>query len=96
MADGDGDPATDGVLHRVFGTSFNYTSPAVCNLDVDPFLEIVVAVNLSSDNSGAVYAINHTGSLVPGWPFFTGEPGHNHRVWQDLRSQRDPQSANRQ
>ena len=52
--------------------SFSYGSPAVANMDGDPALEIVVPVNRSADNSGAVYAFNIDGSPCSGWPFFTG------------------------
>ena len=41
-------------------------------MDGDPALEIVVPVNRSADNSGAVYAFNIDGSPCSGWPFFTG------------------------
>ncbi len=72
VADGDGNPATDGVLHRVFGTSFNYSSPAVADIDGDLRPEIVFCVNLSSDMTGKVYAVNHDGTLATGWPYSTG------------------------
>jgi hypothetical protein len=72
LADGDNNPATNGVLARIFGISFSYGSPAVANLDADPELEIIVPVNRSTDNSGAVYAFNIDGSPCSGWPFFTG------------------------
>ncbi|MGD8396703.1 MAG: C25 family cysteine peptidase, partial [Candidatus Eiseniibacteriota bacterium] len=67
VADGDANPDTDGVLYRVFSTSFNFASPAVGNLDMDDSLEVVVAVNINSaDSTGAVYAVNLDGSLVDG------------------------------
>ncbi len=72
LVDGDMNPATNGVLARIFSISFNYGSPAVANMDGDPQLEILVPVNRSVDNSGAVYAFNIDGSPCSGWPFFTG------------------------
>ena len=80
LIDGDNNPATDGVLARITGVSFNYGSAAVANLDADPQLEILVPVNKSSDNSGGIYAFNIDGTQVPGWPFFTGGPGNNSEV----------------
>ncbi len=70
FADGDQNPATHGVLARVFGISFSYGSPLICALDADLYPEIVVPVNLGG--LGEVYAFNHDGSQVPGWPFVTG------------------------
>ena len=75
VADGDQNPVTDGILFRTFGSSFNYSSPAVCDLDGDFIPEILFAVNVSVDNSGPVFAIRPDGSLLPGWPFFTGGAG---------------------
>ena len=72
LADGDNNPSTNGVLARITGTSFNYGSPAVANLDLDPQLEILFPVNLSTDHSGGIYAVNMNGSGVLGWPFFSG------------------------
>jgi hypothetical protein len=72
LLDGDNNPATDGVFFRVTGTSFNYSSPAVGDIDGDGRLEILFAVNVSTDGSGRVYALNDDGTVVPGWPFPTG------------------------
>ncbi|MGD8396606.1 MAG: C25 family cysteine peptidase, partial [Candidatus Eiseniibacteriota bacterium] len=47
VVDGDQNPSTDGVMSRIFGVSFNYSSPVVCDLDGDVWMEIVVAANLS-------------------------------------------------
>ncbi|MGD8396200.1 MAG: FG-GAP-like repeat-containing protein, partial [Candidatus Eiseniibacteriota bacterium] len=84
VVDGDQNPSTDGVMSRIFGVSFNYSSPVVCDLDGDVWMEIVVAANLSTDESGGVYAFNHDGTPVPGWPFFTGESGHPSQVSASL------------
>jgi hypothetical protein len=75
VVDGDNNPATDGVMFRIFGVSFNYSSPAVANLDEDPELEIVFCTNkpsTPSDPQGAIYVLNHDGTLLDGWPFMTG------------------------
>ncbi len=42
------------------------SSPALANLDADSNLEIVVAS--AADSLAAVTAVDHTGSLLPGWP----------------------------
>jgi hypothetical protein len=81
FVDGDNNPATDGLMTpRIFGTSFNYGSPAIGNLDGDPQPEVVVTINFSDDDSGGVYAINTDGSYVPGWPVFTGSGGATSQV----------------
>jgi hypothetical protein len=72
IIDGDNDPGTNGVLARVTGTSYCYGSPAVAQLDADPQLEILVPVNYSTGNLGAVHAFNINSSAVPGWPFLSG------------------------
>jgi hypothetical protein len=72
VIDGDNNPSTNGVFYRVFGTSFNYSSPAVGDIDGDGRPEIVVAVNISQDGSGQVIALNDNGTVCSGWPFPTG------------------------
>ncbi len=84
VVDGDANPATDGILARILGASFNYSSPAVANLDADPQLEILVAVNRSTDNTGGVYAFNTNGTPVPGWPFLTGSAQNPSEVSSSL------------
>jgi hypothetical protein len=75
VADGDQNPATDGVLFRVFGTSFNYSSPAVADVDDDLRPEIIFCINRSDDDSGKIYVLNHDGTVADGWPFATGSTG---------------------
>lgn len=61
VRDGDGNPATDGVLFIPAGTVIS--SPAIADLDGDNVREIVFGT------SGArVYVMHHDG-VVPGWPF---------------------------
>ncbi len=78
--DGDQNPSTQGVLFRLFGISFSYGTAAIGNLDADPNPEIVITVNFSPDDSGGVYVVNHDGTLVPGWPFFTGSAGNPSQI----------------
>ena len=78
VADGDQNPGTNGVLVQVppgVNPLYNYSSPAVANLDADPAPEIVFCVNYSDDSSGGIYVVNGDGSPVLGWPVFTGGPG---------------------
>ncbi len=74
VVDGDHNPATNGVLFRVSGTSsFCYSSPAAGNLDADPEPEVVFGLNIATNNAGPIYAVNGDGTLVPGWPVATGD-----------------------
>jgi hypothetical protein len=73
VIDGDNDPATHGVMYRVTGCSYNYSSPAVGDLDGDPELEIVFCTRNIQEGSASIYAINPlTASDVPGWPVIIG------------------------
>ncbi len=72
VANGDNNPATNGVLAQVTGISFCYGSAAVAQLDQDPQLEILCSANYSTGNTGAVYAFNIDGTGVLGWPFLSG------------------------
>jgi hypothetical protein len=73
VLDGDSNPATNGVLYRVTGASFCYSSPAAANLDGDPAAEIVFCLNIATNSAGSIYAVNGNGTLVPGWPVATGD-----------------------
>ena len=75
MVDGDQNPATNGVLFRVTGASFCYSSPAAANLDADLEPEIVFCLNFATNSTGPIYAVNRNGTLVPGWPVNTGAAG---------------------
>ncbi len=76
VADGDNNPSTHGILYRVTGASYCYSSPAAANLDADPEAEIVFCLNFATDNAGPIYAVNGDGTLVPGWPVATGDPAN--------------------
>jgi hypothetical protein len=67
VADGDNNPFTFGILF-VTGTAFLYSSPAIGNIDADPNPEIVFGTQSAVGN---VYALNHNGTVVPGWPVQT-------------------------
>jgi hypothetical protein len=73
VVDGDSNPATNGVLFRVTGATFCYSSPAAANLDADPAQEIVFCLNIATGDAGPIYAVNGDGTLVPGWPVATGD-----------------------
>ncbi len=68
IADGDHNPATNGVLYAT-GTYFLYSSPAVGDLDGDLYPEIVVG---TQSIDGKVVAVKRTGQVVAGWPRPTG------------------------
>ncbi|MBD3348638.1 MAG: hypothetical protein GF400_05525, partial [Candidatus Eisenbacteria bacterium] len=61
--DGDGDPLTLGVFAEI-GSMWNYTSPAVADLDGDRDLEII-----QPSRSESVYVYHSDGSRMDGWPF---------------------------
>ncbi len=49
-----------------------WSSPALVDLNADGFLEIVVGTGLFFQNRGnVVYALDHQGNDVPGWPYAT-------------------------
>jgi len=62
--DGDGNPATYGILYRTPTASFHFQTPSLCDLDGDHQDEIVLATR-----SDSIYVINGDGSRMPGWPF---------------------------
>jgi hypothetical protein len=75
LVDGDQNPSTNGVLARVTGASFCYSSPAAGNLDADPDLEIVFCLNIATNAAGPIHVVNRNGTAVPGWPVNTGAAG---------------------
>jgi len=63
--DGDANPTTKGVF-KVLGTSFNYGTAAMADIDNDGVVEIVYGAF-----DGKLYAWNADGTDVPGFPFQT-------------------------
>ena len=63
VTDGDGNASTDGVFFNGLG-SWVRSSPALGQLDEDPELEIVVG----SSSPHKIYAWNHDGTPLAGWP----------------------------
>ncbi len=66
LIDGDSNPATIGRFKNL-GTSYQYGSPAMADMDGDHDLEIVMG-----SRSGKVECLNPDGTDVAGWPFDTG------------------------
>jgi hypothetical protein len=50
------------------GSTFNYNTPALADLDQDGDREIVTATSEEFTSHGRVYVLEHDGSVVPGWP----------------------------
>jgi len=63
-SDPDLEPGFPVQTYETGGTFSNSTHTLVGNIDADPYLEIVV----SALGAGPLYAWNHDGTLVPGWP----------------------------
>ncbi|MCI0453297.1 MAG: C25 family cysteine peptidase, partial [Candidatus Latescibacteria bacterium] len=61
--DGDNNPATDGVFRTFPGCVYQYTCPAVADLDNDGFNEMIVGTQGDS-----VYVVKNDGMSIPGWP----------------------------
>ncbi len=67
--DGDGNPATPGVLRRLNVSLLHYPTPAVADIDGDGKDEIIVGTR-----NDQVFAINDNGTNVPGFPVsFSGD-----------------------
>jgi len=66
LVDGDANPATDGVL-LVMGTTANYGTPAVADLNNDGVMEIIVG-----SRDGNLYVLEPDGTSLPGFPFASG------------------------
>ncbi len=47
-----------------------HSSPIIVNIDEDPYLEVFIG---SGINDNRIYAFNHDGSPVEGWPKMTGD-----------------------
>ncbi len=61
--DGDSNPLTAGVFYRLPGCTFQYSSPALADLDNDGTQELIVG-----SQSDELYVIDHTGAVLTGWP----------------------------
>jgi len=73
VIDGDANPATTGVF-KLLSAGPNFCTPALADIDNDGLPEIVF-----NSGNGRVYAWNHDGSDVPGFPvvtsaYFSGSP----------------------
>ena len=64
--DGDANPVTQGVF-KILGSSFNYGSPALADVNGDGFLDI-----LFSSFDGNLYGWSRTGANLPGFPIPIG------------------------
>ncbi|HEX5131271.1 MAG TPA: C25 family cysteine peptidase [Candidatus Krumholzibacteria bacterium] len=63
VRDGDNNPATNGVFRKFVNCSYQYTCPAIADIDGDNVNEIVVGTQGDS-----VFVLNADGSSVAGWP----------------------------
>ncbi len=61
--DGDSNPLTPGVFKRLSGSTFQYSTPALADIDNDGKDEIIVGTEANQ-----LYAFNGDGSNVPGFP----------------------------
>ncbi|MCH7549436.1 MAG: VCBS repeat-containing protein, partial [Candidatus Krumholzibacteriota bacterium] len=67
LIDGDMNPGTPGVLYRLPGCSFQYSGPAVVDIDGDGKDEVIIGTQGDS-----LYVINDDASVSPGWPYPLG------------------------
>ncbi len=61
--DGDNNPATNGVFRTFPGCVYQYTCPAIADLDGNGFNEMILGTQGDS-----VYVVKNNGSSLPGWP----------------------------
>ncbi len=66
FSNGDNNAGTNGVF-KVVGSSFNFGSPALADLDHDGRLDIIVPLNANS-----LQAWRYDGTSLPGFPYATG------------------------
>ncbi len=78
VLDGDSDPLTHGVF-LAMGFTFNYSTPAIADVDNDLMPEIIVA-----SRDGNLYVMNPDGTSLPGFPFVTGGEMTNSPAVADL------------
>ncbi len=80
VADGDGNPATHGVLFAT-GSAYLYSSPGIANIDAESRPEIVIG---SQSADGKVHAIKVNGLPAVGWPVATHGPVTASPTFADL------------
>ncbi|HEU4365189.1 MAG TPA: C25 family cysteine peptidase, partial [Candidatus Krumholzibacteria bacterium] len=64
LIDGDLNPATPGVFFRMPNCTFNYSTPAMADLDNDGMEELIVG-----SQGDRLYVFNEDGSQPAGWPY---------------------------
>jgi hypothetical protein len=64
LIDGDANPATQGVFYRMANSTFNYSTPAVANMDGDAAEELIVG-----SQSDQLFVFNGNGTINPGFPY---------------------------
>ncbi|MDH4035873.1 MAG: C25 family cysteine peptidase [Candidatus Krumholzibacteria bacterium] len=62
--DGDFNPLTQGVFFRMPNCTFNYSTPAMADIDGDNMEELIVG-----SQGDQLYVFNEDGSVSPGWPY---------------------------
>jgi hypothetical protein len=65
--DGDLNPLTPGVFYRMTGCTFNYSTPAMADIDNDTIEELIVG-----SQGDQVFVFNENGSISAGWPYALG------------------------
>jgi hypothetical protein len=64
LIDGDANPVTQGVFYRMTGCTFNYSTPAVADVDSDGKDELIVG-----SQGDQLFVFNDDGTTNPGWPY---------------------------
>jgi hypothetical protein len=67
VLDGDSNPGTQGVFYRLPGCSFQYSTPALADVDGDGRDEVVVGTQ-----GDELYILDDDASVMTGWPFALG------------------------
>ncbi|HEX5131272.1 MAG TPA: C25 family cysteine peptidase, partial [Candidatus Krumholzibacteria bacterium] len=82
--DGDSNPGTIGVFYRMSGCTFNYSTPAMADIDNDNMEELIVG-----SQGDQVYVFNQDGSISPGWPYALGSDIGGNPVVADVDNNGD-------